>query len=269
VKSALRDFDNRSPALIQPKRVAFCACLLAVLAGIVCLPAAALYLSWKFLNWFVLETIPIDHPVVAELGEFFYSTHADGDNYNTRELLRKVFKSQFFYDPAYRYRMYKHPMDYMVMAARNIELNEFGYVSKWPLNKMGAPVWTAEMGMQLFGAANVSGWSHGQSWINSGNLIARFNLANNLSSRDFMTDEYCDGLIAKGHVDSYKDTAGVIEFFRARLIQTDLRPQEMAALSDLMTAVAATKTDEPGSTYQRQVRGCFHVIMTLPRYQMK
>ncbi len=233
------------------------------------LPAAALYLSWKFLNWFVLETIPIGHPIVEELGEFFYTTHVDGDNYNVRELLRKVFKSQFFYDWAHRYKMYKHPMDYMVMAARNVELNEFSYVTKWPLNKMGVPIWTAEMGMQLFGAPNVSGWTHGRAWINSGNLIARFNLANNMSSRDFMTDEYCDNLIAMGHVDSEKDTAGIIEFFRARLIQTDLRSQEMTALNDFMAVVATTKTDEPGSMYHRQVRGCFHVVMTLPMYQMK
>ncbi|MBI2480467.1 MAG: DUF1800 family protein, partial [Planctomycetia bacterium] len=215
-------------------------------------------LSWKFLNWFVLETIPIDHPVVAELGEHFCETPAEGDNYNVRELLRKIFKSQFFYDNAHRYRMYKHPMDYMVMAARNIELNDFSYVAKWPLSKMGAPVWTAEMGMQLFGPPNVSGWSYGRAWINSGNLIARFNLANSMSSRDFMTDEYCDGLIAKGYVASEKDTAGIIEFFRARLLQTDLRPEELVALNDLITTVAAAQTGEPGSPYQRQVRGCFH-----------
>ena len=232
------------------------------------LPATALYMSWKFLNWFVLETTPIDHPAVEELGEFFYNTQADGDNYSVRELLRKIFKSQFFYGQAHRYAMYKHPMDYMVMAARNIELEEFSYETKWPGNKVNVPVWTTEMGMQLFGAPNVSGWTHRRAWINSGNLIARFNLANNMSSVDYMTDEYCDNLIASGHVDSQTDTAGIIEFFRARLLQTDLRPREMAALEDLMAAVA-TNAREPSNVYRRQVRGCFHVMMTLPGYQLK
>ena len=232
------------------------------------LPAASLYMSWKFLNWFVGETIPIDHPVVEELGEFFYRNKADGDNYNVRELLRKILKSQFFYDPAHRYTLYKHPMDYMVMAARNIGLDEFGYETKWPDNKMRVPVWTSEMGMQLFGAPNVSGWTHGRAWINSGNLIARFNLANNMSSGDYMTDEYCDKLIANGHVKSGSDSAGIIEFFRARLLQADLRPGETKALQKFLAAVAAGK-DEGTSVYHRQVRGCFHVMMTLPRYQMK
>ena len=225
-------------------------------------------MSWKLLNWFVLETIPIDHPVVEELGEFFYKTRADGDNYNVRELLRKILKSRFFYHRAHRYAMYKHPMDYMIMAARNLELDKFGYELKWPANKIRVPVWISEMGMQLFGAPNVSGWSHGRAWINSGNLIARFNLANNMSASDYMTDEYCDRLIANGHVDSQTDTGGIIEFFRARLLHTDLRPQEAVALQDFMAAVAA-RIHQPTSVYRRRVRGCFHVMMTLPKYQMK
>src|SRR3989337_1384506 len=90
---------------------------------------------------------------------------------------------------------------------------------------MGVPVWTAEMGMQLFGPPNVSGWTHGRAWINSGNLIARFNLANSMSSRDFMTDQYCDGLIANGHVDSDKDVAGVIQDFCTPVLPPRLRPR--------------------------------------------
>jgi hypothetical protein len=147
-------------------------------------------------------------------------------------------------------------------------LNEFSYVTKWPTNKTHVPVWTSEMGMQLFAAPNVSGWTHGRAWINSGNLIARFNLANSMSSRDYMTDEYCDNLITSGHVDSRADTAGIIEFFRARLLQTDWRPGEVAALEDFMATVA-THAREPSNVYRRQARGCFHVMMTLPRYQLK
>jgi hypothetical protein len=89
-----------------------------------------------------------------------------------------------------------------------------------------------------------------------------------MSSNYYMTDQYCDDLITKGHVDSLTDTAGIIEFFRARLLQTDLRPEEAAALEDLMAAVAA-KPRQPSNVYRSQVRGCFHVMMTFPRYQLK
>jgi hypothetical protein len=124
------------------------------------------------------------------------------------------------------------------------------------------------MGMQLFGAPNVSGWPHGQAWINSGNLIARFNLANNMSSNYYMTDQYCDDLISKGHVDSLHDTAGIVEFFRARLLQTEMRPQEADIMDDLMSALAANPRQR-SNVYRSQVRGCFHVMMTFPKYQMK
>ncbi|MBM3998567.1 MAG: DUF1800 domain-containing protein [Planctomycetes bacterium] len=233
-------------------------------------PAAALHLAWKFLGWFVFESIPIDHPAVEELGAFFYETRVDGDNYQVREVLRKIFKSRFFHDESYRYRMVKHPMDYMVMAARNVELDEFACVTRWPLNKMGVPVWTAEMGMRLYGAPNVSGWEHGRAWINSGNLIARFNLAGGMSGADFMTPAYCDRLIAQGHVDSESDTEGIVEYFRARLLQAELRPAEKQSLDAMVAAIGASPSEaDPSTVFQRRVRACFHVMMTFPRYQLK
>src|SRR5690606_7734033 len=37
-------------------------------------PAAALFISWKFITWFVSENIPLSHPAVEELGTLFSST---------------------------------------------------------------------------------------------------------------------------------------------------------------------------------------------------
>jgi uncharacterized protein (DUF1800 family) len=228
------------------------------------LPATSIYMSWKFIKWFVLETIPIDHSAVEELAEFFYANQAEGDNYNVRETLRRLLKSQFFFDTAHRSRMYKHPMDYMIMAARNLELDKWLYETEWAHNKVRIPVWAAAMGMQLLGAPNVSGWKHGREWINTGNLISRFNLANNMSDSRYMTDAWCDNLIANGHVDNAGDHAGIIEFFRARLIQQRLPFETATALSDFLNGVAGN-----GGGFHRKVRGCFHIMMTSPQYQMK
>src|SRR5690606_23095824 len=103
-------------------------------------PATALYISWKLINWFANQNTAIDDPVVAELADFFYNnTDGGGYQYNVRETLRKLFKSQYFYDPANRFNMYKHPVDYVTTAWRNLNLEEpkFSATAAYSLRDMG------------------------------------------------------------------------------------------------------------------------------------
>lgn len=225
------------------------------------LPATSLYVAWKFITWFVDETIGIDHPAVPELADFFRSTVAMGDIYNVRETLRRLFKSQLFFDPAYRYNMYKHPADFAVMALRNLEIEESSYTGN-------ARKALEQMGMRLFSPPNVAGWNHGKAWINSSNQISRFNYADRLSGSGRMTNAYVDDLITAGHLADQQDHAGMIEYFRARLIQAPLRPEETTALNDFLQGVE-TASGSANSRYRRKVRGLAHIVMSLPRYQLK
>ncbi|MHC4172751.1 MAG: DUF1800 domain-containing protein [Planctomycetota bacterium] len=222
-------------------------------------PATALYMSWKMLTWFVSESIAIDHSVVPELAEFFYTNVVAGDVYHVRETLRKLLKSQFFYLPEYRYTMYKHPADFVVMALRNLELYETSYTGQ-------ARSFLDRMGMRLFSPPNVAGWNHGQTWVNSGYLLNRYNYANRLSSPEIATNEWVDGLgLMPGRG---RGNSEMIEFFRARLIQTALRPQEQVILSDFLSQIGNSGTNIT-TKYRRQIRGLIHLMMTLPRYQLK
>jgi hypothetical protein len=60
----------------------------------------------------------------------------------------------------------------------------------------------------------------------------------------------------------------MIEFFRARLIQRALRPQEQVILSDFLNQIGSGGTNTTAQ-YRRQIRGLIHLMMTLPRYQLK
>jgi uncharacterized protein (DUF1800 family) len=231
------------------------------------LTAASIFLSWKIINWFVHESIPKTHDAVYELADFMMNhsgTH--GYNYDYRECIRKLLQSTFFYDSTYRYAMYKHPADYLVMALRNLEVDDNFYTSTNE-NNPGAAGSIARMGMTLFEPPNVAGWVHGPAWINSGNLIARFNYGNRISKSAILTDAYCDGLLGS-EVANEQDHAGLIEFFRARLIQTALRPEEVIVLTDFLNSIEGS-AGSTASRYRRKVRGLAHLFMTLPRYQMK
>ncbi len=220
-------------------------------------PAAALYLSWKLLTWFVGESIAIDDPVVSELGEYLYTNSVAGDVYHLRETLRKLFKSQFFYQPQYRYTMYKHPADFVVMALRNLQLQETSYTSQ-------VRSFLERMGMRLFSPPNVAGWNHGQAWVNSGYLLNRYNYANRLSTSAIATDAWVDNLLQTRE----RTPARMVDFLRARLIQTALRQQEYVILYDFLDQIE----DSGGSTtakYRRKIRGLIHLMMTLPQYQLK
>lgn len=230
-------------------------------------PATALHMAWKYIKWFVHDTIPIDHPVVAELGTFFYEHDArNGYNYDVRETLRKLFKSQFFFDPLYRYNMYKNPAEYEVMVARNLEIEDFRYP--------GVPSGISRMdgmGMALFEPPNVAGWNHGRSWIHSDALIRRFNFAQYLaregppSSPPFMPDDYINALFDASEVPGLNDHPALVEALRKRLIQAPLRPEEETILIEFADEFASRRPFTP----EKRVRKLVHIMMTLPAYQLK
>jgi len=224
------------------------------------LPAASIYISWKLINWFIHEEIPIDHDGVAELAAFMYNTRFDNDNYNVRECLRTLLKSEMFYNPEYRYRMYKHPADFMVMAQRLLGIEETNY-TWFASNSLGL------MGMSLFQPPNVAGWNHGNAWINSSNLISRFNYADRLSKSNLMTNNMVDSLIPVS-VSDEQDHAGIIEYFRGYLIQAALRPEDEVILHQFLTNIE-NMGGGVRNRYRRKVRGVLHLMMTLPQYQLK
>ncbi len=224
------------------------------------LPAASIFLSWRMLTWFLSESIPMDDPAVEELATVFSSVSGNGYAYDVRETLRTLFESQLFYDPQYRNIMYKHPVDYTMMAMRNLGLEDTLYASRIPsrLN---------DMGMDILDPSDVNGWDNGGSWVYSGALIARFNYSNTLSTSSIATNAWCDSLIP-AHVANQTDNAGIIEFFRSHLIQDTLRAEHVTELTNFLAAIDAGAGSQTAK-YRRKVRGCLHTMMAVPEYQLK
>ena len=236
------------------------------------LPATAIYIAWKLLCWFVSSDIPLlptPHPAVLELADYFRG--ADGGAYparrypfDVRATLRRIFLSKFLYDSSNFYSMVKTPADFVTMALRMLQIGEAFTSNQGPAVRMGG------MGMTLFAPPNVAGWNHGKAWITSGNLIQRFNYANRIAEvvlGGSAGNAYIDALLQSngGPLLNVSDHAGMIEHFRDRLLQVPLQDAEMTLLQSFLSSVPGTGT----ALYRAKIRGLIHVMLTMPRFQLK
>ncbi len=225
-------------------------------------PAASLYMSWKFLTWFVNQGIAISDEAVKELADFFYNnTSAGGYRYNVRETLRLLFKSSFFYESQHRFKLFKNPAEYVVTALRALELDDPSYAGN--VNN-----WVREMGMKLFDPPTVDGWAHGHTWINASGVVARFNYANRMSTSVVLSDTAIDSLIEQ-HIHGYDDDAGIASFFASRLLLDSLTFEEADIFMQLFKDIKGSATTTTQSIYRKKVRAALHLTMTMPRYQLK
>ena len=149
--------------------------------------------------------------------------------------------------------MVKHPADFTVMALRNLELNTWSY--------NGVATAMMDMGMTLLNPPNVAGWNHGKAWINTTNLIGRYNFGHHIAL--VLGQLGVDNLIGNTEIESRSDHAGMVEFFRKRLIQTELRPEENAILREFLDNLSHY-TD-----HHQKIWGLAQLFLTLPRYQLK
>jgi uncharacterized protein (DUF1800 family) len=92
--------------------------------------------------------------------------------YEIRPMLRELMVSPEFYAPASRGNHIKSPVQLLVGACRQLQLD----VEPTPL----LAEMTAAMGQELFRPPNVKGWPGGKDWISTGTLAMRYHLPESL-----------------------------------------------------------------------------------------
>ncbi|MBL7644907.1 MAG: DUF1800 family protein [Candidatus Hydrogenedentes bacterium] len=247
------------------------------------LPAAAVYMSWKLLRWFLNQNVVLDppDPIVLELADYMRGTD-DGDYplrrypYDFRACMRKLFLSKTFQDVENYFSIVKTPVDFCISVLKYTQAavgrgpDTFDYNSQFfggqaPVSRL------REMGMELFNPLDVSGWRHGLAWINAEYLLNRYAFAENNLLRAPVDAEVNALNTANGGFLDPTDHGGMIAYFTELFLQDDLEtwaPGATAELTAFLQEAEATIFSTE-TRFEAQVRGLMFLLMSLPVWQMK
>ncbi len=120
--------------------------------------AAARFLCRKIWRYYVSD--PVDEGQVGALARSFRDA-----NYEMRPLLRQIFLSREFYEPANIRSQIKGPVQWLVQLCRQMD-------SPLPSQVFTLSVLRG-LGQILFSPPNVKGWDGGKSWITTDTLARR------------------------------------------------------------------------------------------------
>ncbi len=91
-----------------------------------------------------------------------------GSNYNIKSMLRTLFTSSQFRNPANFFQRYSWPVEFVVKA-----IKETGWTG-FTVNSAITPL--ANMGQQLFEPPDVNGWDLGPGWISTSSMLVAHEL---------------------------------------------------------------------------------------------
>jgi len=139
-------------------------------------PATAAFLSRHMYSFFVADEPPVpewpykeprDPEAIAALSKVYFDS-----DYNVEEMLRFLFKSEFFKSEQARYQRVKSPAELLAGVLRLTGEFDRPKVDMNPTNLQ-----STYMGQWLLNPPSVEGWHWGTEWIDSGALVERVNFA--------------------------------------------------------------------------------------------
>jgi uncharacterized protein (DUF1800 family) len=246
-----------------------------VMAIIVAQPQAARFITGKLWHYFAgaMPEAALNDALAAEL-------RAAGMQF--KPVLRRMFLCEEFYAPAVIRAQVKSPVQWLVMAIRQLER---------PLPPpQVCNTLTRSLGQELFQPPNVKGWDGGLAWITTNNLLTRYNEAATLvygdlgPVRDAMranpnrpaasdprlqrrAEERLDRLRLAGvdpeklfTVDERFKKDELIAALERRFLQAELRESQRKALREFLDARGATDHDD--------ILGAIRLILCTPDYQL-
>ncbi|HMU14157.1 MAG: DUF1800 domain-containing protein [Bacteroidetes bacterium] len=124
-------------------------------------PRTAEFISRKMYRWFVSPEV--NEQFVAQMADRFFKSE-----YDIADLMRFVFTSDQFKDPAILGRRIKSPVELLCGLDKNFTLR---------FEREEDPLFLQRLlGQELLNPPNVSGWKEGDGWVDSNALMLRLKL---------------------------------------------------------------------------------------------
>jgi uncharacterized protein (DUF1800 family) len=186
-------------------------------------PAHARFMAAKLFAWFAYDDA--EPEVIERLADIYLNSHTD-----VRELVRAILTAPEMYSPRAMGTKIKSPIDFVIMAARQL-----GLTTDVP----DAIDFLSVQGQVPYEPPNVAGWPGGRSWIGSSPLLGRMGFAER-AVLDF----------APG-----SDGAGIVDALLHRLGPLSVSAAVRQQLIDYVGGGA-------------RIRGLAQMILSLPESQM-
>jgi uncharacterized protein (DUF1800 family) len=239
-----------------------------VLALIVEQPQAARFITAKLWSYFA------GTPISAELNDALADVFRKAEN-RFKPVLRAMFLSREFYAPDVVRAQVKSPVQWLVMAVRQLERD-----LPPPLV---CTALTRSLGQELFLPPNVKGWDGGLTWITTNNLLTRYNESATLVFGDlkavmgaFQGSKANQARVAERRLERLR-ISGVdpeklfsieerhvkdkfIAALERRFLQASFKPQQEKALREFL--------DARGPLDPEDILGAIRLVMCTPDYQL-
>ena len=207
-------------------------------------PATAQRLATRLYKFFVNETSEPDAALVNAMAQSYLA-----NNYNIKAVLRTLFQSSQFRNPANFFQRYSWPVEYVVRA-----IKETGWTG-FTVNSAMTPL--TNMGQQLYEPPDVNGWGTGAEWISTSSMLSRMNFSSTLAANQRFN-------LARD-AQPYRATPDrVLQYMLARFPNIGFTPTATTAMSDYLRSTAWTGTD---AQLQTRVPGLTRLIVGSGEYQ--
>ena len=255
-------------------------------------PSCSRWMARKLLEFFVLPD-----PTKDDIESLAKIVRAK--DFDFREILRWLLKSELFDSDRARFAQIKGPVDLVVGAVRALGIAD--------VNPTGLYAQCRAMGQNLFQPPNVKGWDGQERWITTNTLFARYNFGVKLVGEgvpdrgrtsggglaalrarmrgDESTNEMMmmrrnlaqigPGVVATAPYDANavleglqtKTPDAVLEHYVRRLVGRELEPERMRVLLDAFSPASSPFRAEAKDAATR-IRALVALILSLPEYQL-
>ncbi len=185
------------------------------------------------------------------------------ENYQIKPVLRTLFMSEHFYDPANMACLVKSPVQLVVQAIRSL---------RTPTRDLGTLIEAmALMGQSIFQPPSVKGWEGGRTWINTSTMFVRQNVLIAL-----LTGRRAEGHAWDADGNPY-DAAHLIEHLRGE--NGDVNPRDAVAYlmrfalgrephEQRVQTLIHFVNDHGGRMENNMLVGLLSLITAMPEYQL-
>jgi uncharacterized protein (DUF1800 family) len=207
-------------------------------------PATANRLATRLYKFFVNETSEPDASLVAAMAQTYLA-----NNYSIKLMLRTLFRSSQFRNPANFFQRYSWPVEFTVRAIKEIGWTGFS------VNTAMTPL--TNMGQQLYEPPDVNGWATGPEWISTSSMLARMNFSSTLAGNQRFN-------LARDAQPYRQSPERVLEYMLARFPNMGFSATATGAMGEYLRSTTWTGND---AQLQARVPGLARLIVGSGEYQ--